>query len=341
MTGFFLDYRDPLFGLIIFFTSVFFISVANYVWNEHKKGKEKSGINEFLKSFDIVNDTDEYSVFIEGNNISPKMMAILASGYAKNGEFEKAIGVYMLMLSKSDNKDDKIFIFNELASVYFKAGFLQKCINVCLEIAKMYPRDKEALWYLYLSYEKIKDYDKALEVLKVLEAQGQNAKLEIAYIRAGRIKQDINLSINEKIEKLKDLAKQARFLERDIFALQNLATKELSFDVLDGFDFSGLVDILWRLDENWLIELTNPVAKEITNAKKLTNHKLEKYRYFEFEILSALDKKTHDNIEVNFNYTCTNCTQSFPVFFHRCVACNTMGKVAIVPKLSKKESINL
>ncbi len=58
MDIFFVEYRDPLFGIIILFGAIFVIAFANYSWGIFKAKGEEHSIEKFIKKFEVASDQD-------------------------------------------------------------------------------------------------------------------------------------------------------------------------------------------------------------------------------------------------------------------------------------------
>ena len=52
MDIFFIDFRDPIFGLVVLVATVLVIAIFSYIWGVFKSNDEKNEISNFLKKFD-------------------------------------------------------------------------------------------------------------------------------------------------------------------------------------------------------------------------------------------------------------------------------------------------
>ncbi|EOI7758074.1 hypothetical protein ACMWJO_001663, partial [Campylobacter jejuni] len=55
MDFFFVEYRDPLVGLIILTILVFVVAVANYIWKIFANKDEEQKLEKFIKKFEMDN----------------------------------------------------------------------------------------------------------------------------------------------------------------------------------------------------------------------------------------------------------------------------------------------
>jgi len=337
LDNFFIEYRDPMFGLIILFSAIFVISFVNYWWGTYKSKEEKHGIEEFIKRFEIVSDGNEFKNLLKDKTIPIESLALLAHGYMKSGDFEKAIGLYLLALERTKNREQKETILFELGKTYFKAGFLRRSTEIFLESLKLYPRNEETLKYLSVSYEKLKEYDKAIEALDALEELGSKVEEQRNYLKSLSIIYNYKLSDAQKLEKLISMLEVAPFLQRKVFEFWQIIGKDVSLELFENFDHANILDLLWHADTKWFDISTCKarVVQEISSAKGLVTPIKDKNTYFELEVLSNLRVVGYDKATLSFDYMCDDCKNSFPVHFYRCPSCQAIASVKIAPIITK------
>ncbi|MEH1011247.1 hypothetical protein QM027_11795 [Campylobacter concisus] len=130
MDIFFIGHRDPIFSLIILFSIILMIAALSYAWGIFSSKDEKKRIEKFIKKFDSKDGiSDEHKQMLKSPEVDIPSLSMLGQTFAKNGDFEKSIGVYLIALEKVKDKNEKEFILNELGEVYFKAGFLKKLVK--------------------------------------------------------------------------------------------------------------------------------------------------------------------------------------------------------------------
>ena len=59
MENFFVEYRDPIFGLIVLISIILLVAVLSYLWGIFSKNNEQENIEKFIKKFDISNGLDD------------------------------------------------------------------------------------------------------------------------------------------------------------------------------------------------------------------------------------------------------------------------------------------
>jgi len=93
MNPFFIEFRDPLFGLIVFFALIFIITFFSYWWGRYKNKEDIKNLDIFLKQFRSPPSHNELKVLICKNEFSKNAWLLLADAYSKNGAYEKSIEI--------------------------------------------------------------------------------------------------------------------------------------------------------------------------------------------------------------------------------------------------------
>ena len=122
MNTFFIEFRDPLFSIIIFFVIIFMITFFSYWWSRYKRREDSKYLDNFLKQFRTLPSKDELKVLISSGELSEKSWLLLAHSYSKNGDYEKCIEIYneILSMGSSENKRETMFL---LGKTYLKQVF--------------------------------------------------------------------------------------------------------------------------------------------------------------------------------------------------------------------------
>lgn len=331
MENFLISYRDPIFGLIVLTSIILLVAVLSFFWGVFSKKDENHNIEKFIKKFDSTNTlSNKYDELLRHLEIGADVLAILASTFVKSGDFEKAISVYIIALSKTNDKKERVFLLTSLGKVYFKAGFLERAENVLLQSLKLSPRNPEALKILSVIYERLKFYDKALESIDALTEQGEETYALNCYIQALIIKNDRNLSFNEKISRILALNfDSAKRMALELY-LQN---KEPLENFKNFPELKNCIDLIYPL--NFAVNTDDNEFKELFYTKNLTSQNGES-QIFEINALSALKKTNFSDATLKFSYICQNCKSSLPTFFYRCPMCYSLQSVQIIPQITKK-----
>lgn len=203
MDFFFVEYRDPMFGLVVLVALVLVVAVLHYAWRTLSSKSQKKGIEGFIKKFDIA---DEHKDLLRASSLSLENLHFLAGIFTKSGEFEKAIQIYLIALEKIKDKGEQEVIFYDLAEVYFRAGFLQRSVEVLLNALNLRPRNEKALKLLKIVYLRLKRYDEVLQSLDALFELGCEVSKEREFINVIALKNgaqsgvlgEKNLSVDDK-----------------------------------------------------------------------------------------------------------------------------------------------
>ncbi len=325
-----------MFGIIILFAIVFIISFANYWWGVFKSKEEKDSIEKFVKKFEIISDEKEYKKLLQDSNIPIESLVLLADAYGKSGDYEKSINIYLVALKRVKGKDKKEYILSSLGKTYFKAGFLRRGADIFLESLRLHPRNEESLKYLTVVYERLKEYDKAIEVLDALEELGAAVKRQKLYIECLQVSEDSKISNTKKQEKLREISKKEKFLQRKYFEFMQQNRLDITKE-LDDFDFKNFTDLLWFSDAKWLdlSHFSKQIPRQIAMAKGLIDYEEVKDGIFAFNVLGALRKEGSIKAELSFHYMCSECKNVYPLYFYRCPNCLSIGNAKIQSSIVK------
>lgn len=185
MDFFFVEYRDPMFGLLVLVALVLVVALLHYAWRTLSSKSQKKGLEGFIKKFDIA---DEHKDLLRASSLSLENLHFLAGIFTKSGEFEKAIQIYLIALEKIKDKGEQEAIFYDLAEVYFRAGFLQRSVEVLLNALNLRPRNEKALKLLKIVYLRLKRYDEVLQSLDALFELGCEVSKEREFINVIALK---------------------------------------------------------------------------------------------------------------------------------------------------------
>jgi len=334
MNTFFIEYRDPLFSIIVFFAIIFMITFFSYWWSRYKRREDSKYLDRFLKQFRTLPSKDELKVLISSGDLSEKSWLLLAHSYSKNGDYEKSIEIYneILNVGSSENKRETMFL---LGKTYFKAGFLERSKQVFLSILETNPRTPQALNYLLLVYEYMRDYKAALEVLEPLDELNKDIALDSVYLKMMALLNSPDLSEEQKAQELLTSYKQTHQLAHIVFEYLFRVDPKLAWENFDSSKSELLSDILWSVelkDLNLDIISKNGYLRELYSARGDVNL-AESSAIFEFDVLIKLRGKA--NASLNFEYICDGCKSVYPFVFNRCSSCHAIDTARVEWSLSK------
>lgn len=357
MDFFFVEYRDPMFGLLVLVALVLVVAVLHYAWRTLSSKSQKKGLEGFIKKFDIA---DEHKDLLRASSLSLENLHFLAGIFTKSGEFEKAIQIYLIALEKIKDKGEQEAIFYDLAEVYFRAGFLQRSVEVLLNALNLRPRNEKALKLLKIVYLRLKRYDEVLQSLDALFELGCEVSKEREFINVIALKNgaqsgalgEKNLSVDDKRNQNLALKSEnsVNLNSKDLnSATKNSTQSPKSYEnneLVKRFllengaeihaEFELVIDLLYKgkraifLDDNAYFELF--CAMKL--APKRSNYTFTNPKLKMLEILNDNDFKAR----LSFSYVCTHCKNQMPLFFYHCPICYEFGGCKILYEVRDDEA---
>ncbi len=340
MNNFYIGYRDPLFGIIVFFLLIFIISFANYWWGIYKNKDEEESIKKFIKKFQIEREDNEYKIIFEDKNLTLDTIILLAKSYEKIGQYEKSISIYLYALTIYKKRREKQNILFLLGKVYLRVGFLQRAREIFIRVLRISPRHEESLKYLVITYELLKEYKKAKEVIDALDELGVNVEKEKRYIDALNI-QNEDISVEKKEKKLYELT-SLKATQRIYFEFILKQKKKINFSKVEKFDLKNLFDLFWNLDiDKFDLDFVkkHKFLTDILGARGILKNTAES-EIFELEVLKNLKTAGYEKADIGFEYLCDVCKNSYPFYFSRCPNCHSIDSTKILANLIRKDYEN-
>lgn len=334
MNTFFIEFRDPLFGIIIFFVLIFIIAFFSYWWARFRTKEDHRHLDKFLRQFRSLPSRSELKVLITQGELSEKSWLLLAQSYFKNGDYEKSIEIYneLLKVGSKENYRDTLFL---LGRTYFKVGFLERAKEIFLKILQNNPRTPQALHYLLLVYEHMREYGLALDVLESLDEQQKDINIDRAYLKVLSLLNNSDITVDEKTHKIIETYKKDHQLAYMVFEYLFRVNPALAWENFDSSKSEIFTDILWQVDKKDLdldIIAQNGYLRELYTARGdvslATNSSI-----FELDVLINLNKNI--NATLCFEYICDNCKVVYPFGFNRCSSCHSIDTSRIEMSLSK------
>jgi tetratricopeptide (TPR) repeat protein len=331
----FFDYRDPLFGVILFLCLVLIVFSLNYYFEYRRLKKEKNRLSVINNSFDSSHNLARLDIAINSFDIPFETILFIATTYYKNGDYENAIHLLLSLLKNEENKSNKEQILDLLGKVYFKAGFLQKSKDIFLKSLELYPRNQNSLKNLLIIYEMLRDYKSAIEVLEPLkELEVDVRKVEI-YLNTLLIIDDALLTIDEKKDKLEKILKDNIFVSRIILDFFRIYDTELFWNNLDKDNLDNIIDLFNMIHkDNLNLDFINktPLLQEFFTAKGILEL-VDDSSIFEFDMIINLNKNGYKKAVLSFEYICSSCKNSYPMYQKRCPSCQDILSLKPVSKI--------
>jgi tetratricopeptide (TPR) repeat protein len=307
--------RDPLFQIILFMSIVLFSVLITLAVGKIREYLKERELKNFLKDFEYLEIEN-----MKLDDSSIEALFLLAKAYDKEGDYEKALKIYV-WINKTLKSTE---ILKEIAKIYFKAGFLEKAVNIAYQVLKIRPRDKEMLKILLIIDEKLGNFKEMIDIIEIFEELGIDLKREkanalIKYIQCGK---SCNIEFCEGIKTLEDVYNKYPFIKREYIDFLFKTNPKKAYALIDK-DYHKYIDLFfYRTDI----------------PKKIKDEKWKIYNNTPFEI-QALNYLPSDLATLEFEYICTNCKKVFPIYNSRCPHCNELFTEELLLKLSENKEM--
>ena len=244
-----LEYRDPLFGVMILVALVFTISFLAYSYGIYRERIARKDYRKLSRRFELGKLKEEdYVHLYKTYNLPFDSILLLASSFLHKGDYNKAINVYLTLLEHVKERVKKEELLELLGTTYFKGGFLQRSKDIFLRILKFSPRNKQALNHLLVLNEKLKDFKKAKEITLCLEELNKNVEKDKIYLDALIILNDPIYSYEKRTRLLHDIYKKDNSIQRLFVEYLLQFNKEYFWNHVDEFDAKSFIDLMWYLN---------------------------------------------------------------------------------------------
>lgn len=357
LEGFYLDEKDPIFGIIIFIGILLLISVLSYIWGIFAKKDEQNKIENFIKKFNEFGGLEEKYIEILDSIDDIEIYGVLAEIFTKNGDFSKAINVYLIALKNVKSRKQKEQILTRLGMTYFKAGFLARADETLLRALELSPRNEKALAILSVIYEQLRAFKKELEVLDALRELGSDVKDAEIYAKIKIIWLNNSLNKSEKIAQILPFCtifQPAKRIVLEIY-LNDYLDENLDELLLNLPDIRDFIDLLWyhadffaKLNLEQINKQVLEQIRAVLSAKFVENSDEEvqisnqqsqifKSDFFEINALNSMKNSGFNSADLSFKYVCKHCKNIFPSYFYRCPVCYELKSCLISPQIMEKE----
>lgn len=360
LEGFYLDEKDPIFGIIIFIGILLLISVLSYIWGIFAKKDEQNKIENFIKKFNEFDGLEEKYIEILDSIDDIEIYGVLAEIFTKNGDFSKAINVYLIALKNVKSRKQKEQILTRLGMTYFKAGFLARADETLLRALELSPRNEKALTILSVIYEQLRAFKKELEVLDALRELGSDVKDAEIYAKIKMIWLNNSLNKSEKIAQILPFCtifQPAKRIVLEIY-LNDYLDENLDELLLNLPDIHDFIDLLWYhadffaklnleqinkqvLEQIRAVMLAKFVEISDNNSDKkaqISSPQSQNFKseFFEINALNSMKNSGFNSADLSFKYVCKHCKNVFPSYFYRCPVCYELKSCLISPQIMEK-----
>ncbi|WP_456380495.1 tetratricopeptide repeat protein [Hydrogenimonas sp.] len=331
-----IDYRDPLFAILLIGGMVFAIAFVSYWWGVYVKSRKSRRLQRFLKRFDVYGAKKS----LEKMPYSPAMrepLVLLARAYEKNGEYTNAIEIGLYLIEHCDDETLTYELMELVGTTYMHAGFLERAHSIFLQILKSNPRNKKVLNDLMVVYERLQNFRKAREVVESLEAMGVDVKDLKLYIELKSIVSDVRMKSAEKIERIVDFYRKHDRYERIVFDYLLRNEPQRAWEMIDEARVERMIDIFWYLPASSMDYDRigkNPVLRAVYGARGDLEPS-EPVGVFPLDMMNHLKRTGFEKATLQFAYLCNRCKQQFPVPFERCPKCLALDSAVVETEITK------
>ena len=317
-----MDYRDPLFSVIMFFVIILISVLVTIGLGKFREYLREKRLEEFLKDFEYIKIEN-----LKLDEASIDALYLLAKAYEKEGDFEKSLKIY-LWISKNIKSTE---ILRHIATLYYKAGFLEKAKKTAYQILSSKPRDIDTLKLLILIDEKLDNLNEIVNVLEIFEELEMPLLEEKAYALFKLIqKNECDIDFCEEVKNIEDIYQKYPFIKREYLKEIFITNPQKAYNEINEQEVYEYIDLFWhRNDIPYEDRFMNILA-----AKHLV--KCEKKAPFEIEVLKQLKK---DFADLEFEYVCQNCKKLFPLYSTRCPNCHQLFKQKVLFNVVEKKEL--
>jgi len=331
-----IDYRDPLFAILLIAGMVFIIAFASYWWGVYVKSRKSRRLQRFLKRF----ETHGVKKSLESMPYTPEMtqpLVLLAHAYEKSGEYNNAIEIGLYLLEHIQDETTIYEIMELVGTTYMHAGFLERARSTFLQILKSNPRNKRVLNNLMVVYERLHDFKRAKEVIEPLEALGVDVDDLKVYLQLKIILTDTGLDHEKRKEKVISLYKKEKKFDRIVFEYLLKNEPARAWDMVQEANIDRLIDIFWYLPASFMDYdkiKQSPKLSAIYGARGDIDPS-PPIGWFLIDMLNHLKKTGFNDATLQFAYLCKDCKQQFPLPFERCPRCMALDSVVVEREITK------
>jgi tetratricopeptide (TPR) repeat protein len=307
--------RDPLFQIILFISIVFIGVLFTLIFERFREYLREKQLNKFFKDFDYF-EIDNLKL----DNASIEALFLLAKAYNKEGDYEKALKVY-LWINKTLKSPE---ILKEIAKIYFKAGFLEKARDMAYKVLRVRPRDKEMLKILLLIDEKLGNFKEMIDIIEIFEELEIDLKREKAnailkYLQNGK---SCSLDFCKDIKTIDDIYRKYPFIKREYLSYLFNKNPNKAYKLIEK-DYYEYLDLFFY---------RNDIPSEIKNNKWV----IDENTPFEIKALNYIPSSL---ATLEFEYICTNCKKIFPLYSSRCPNCSELFSKKLIIKLVENKRL--
>jgi lipopolysaccharide biosynthesis regulator YciM len=337
----FLSYNDPLVSIFILLTLILSVSLLTHLFGNLKKEKQQKKLENFLETFESKDCSLNFDIIPFSSSLL-QPLRLLALAFQKNGEYHKAIPLYLYLIKNNHEKSYHNEFLKELASTYLKSGLMARAKSTLISLLEISPRDTKALYLLQIIYEMLHQYKDANEISRSLKILGEDTTQLEAHFRFFEILNSKSFSPDEKTNLLIALNSTHKSFYRQVLHTLFKLDVSKAWAFIEDKRIIESLDILWTLPTSKInfdiIEKTeNQTLKAIFMAREIIPYdKNIKSNIFEIDTILSAKNSGKNDIDIQFNYFCPSCKAEFPLAYNRCPSCYSIDKFILKKRLEQK-----
>lgn len=339
MGSLFLDYRDPLFGIMAFLLIVSVVAVLSMFFGKLKGDTQSRRIKRFLQKFPSGSDEGGYAKILEAHPDSFELLTKVAKAHFDGGDFEKALKIYLALLEWLSvfEKAKRAEILSYMGDIYTKSGFLQRSVDAYEQSLGLVARNQGVLEKLSRLYEKRGEHQKALEAVDALIEMGLEKQKEKRFLE-GIVSLRMANTFEEKLSILDSLYGFSPYFAREYLKELLLTDQKRAAVFLSDKGDVNFLDILWsfELDNEIFKNSTNPLVKSVLAAKAKSYAESAESGIFELDVLVAAKSAKPDMaVGLGFEFVCQKCGNLDIDYFFSCKCCGAIDECRVAPEITK------
>ncbi|HRF56685.1 MAG TPA: hypothetical protein PLV58_04725 [Campylobacterales bacterium] len=340
MNTLFLDYRDPLFGIMAFLLILFVAAALSIVFAKLKEGSEAKKIKRFLQKFPANSEAGDYLKLLEAHPQSYELLSKVAHAHFDGGEYERSLSIYLAILEWIcvSEKAKRAQIFENLGDIYIKSGFLGRSMEAYEQSLALAPRNESALRKIVNVYEKRGEIAKALEAVEaLLELGAPEGKRKLFFeatlaLRAAK-------SFDEKKALLLSFCELDAYFAREYLKETLFSEPQKAAEFLETNADIRFLDILWsyQLDAKSFQNTNSAFIKGVLEARGITPKYATITGVFELDVVNAARSANKElEADLNFEFVCQKCGYLDIDYFFSCKSCGHTSACVVLPKISQR-----
>jgi len=237
------SYREPLFSLFIIFVMIIISLFVKYIFSAVKYKIIKEKIRKISNDFNYMGDNIGYINNIKNNEITISSYKEIVENAISSGNYEYGIEIINSIMINTDQKEEMIEFLLLLSKIYLRLGSFGKCEQILLTFLSINPGNIKALEYLFISYIKTMQYEKAYDVYESLFEIGIDCDEKKLFLdlHTGKIKKQSFASSIDRINNIKNntrlkralykyiLSLDENYILNDILGIRDIINKQIDF----------------------------------------------------------------------------------------------------------------